>query len=87
MLTGSFLARQSKHLVVLTSAPCGDRPEPKQQVALAKERRRGEKDLREEEIWHLENVVSKDLRGCDVVSGDSSYISRYKSRLRRVEEN
>lgn len=50
-------------------------------------RARGEKDLREEEIWHLENVVSKDLRGCDVVSGDSSYISRYKSRLRRVEEN
>lgn len=65
----------------------GIRPEPKQQVALAKERRRGEKDLREGEIWHLENVVSKDLRGCDVVSGDSSYISRYKSRLRRVEEN
>lgn len=56
-------------------------------MALAKERRRGEKDLREGEIWHLENVVSKDLRGCDVVSGDSSYISRYKSRLRRVEEN
>lgn len=38
-------------------------------------------------IWHLEDVMNQDLRGCVVVFGDSSYVSRYKNGERWVEEN
>lgn len=67
MLSG-FLARGSKYHVSVQSATQEDRPEPEQLVALAKGWGVGE------ESEHLEDVVNKALRGCDVVLGDSSYI-------------
>ena len=40
-----------------------------------------------EERWHSEDGGNKDWRGCDVVFGDSFYVSRFKNGERWVEEN